>query len=129
MPGASGRDTACHGGELQQIKEGLEMILKAIWNIGKDPLHRYRNDAYMVDDQKAVAHNGMHIVHDGIRGYFVYAGDMIFTNRVGFEGCKQWIDDFQRAGGVKEYFSRVKARDANAERYTWTEVYDMLGHW
>lgn len=104
------------------------MILKAIWNIGRDPLQCYSHDSYMVDDQKAVAHNGMHIVHDGIRGYFVYSGDMIFTNRAGFEGCKRWIDDFQKAGGVKEYFSRVARRDARGEAYTRAEIYDMLGY-
>ena len=105
------------------------MILKAIWNIGKDPLHRYSNDAYTVQADKSITHNGMSIVHDGIGGYFVYAADMIFTNRVGFEGCKQWIDDFQKAGGVKEYFSRVARRDVRGEAYTWTEIYDMLGRW
>ena len=105
------------------------MKLKAIWNIGRDPSRRYSNDAYIINENKAVTHNGMSIVYDGVKGYFVYAGDMIFTNRVGFEGCKQWIDDFQKAGGVKEYFARVKARDLNGAPYTWTEIYDMLGHW
>jgi hypothetical protein len=103
------------------------MILKAVWNIGKEPHQKYSNDSYGVDPSKAITHNGMSIVHDGIGGYFVYADGMIFTNRVGLNSCKAWIDDFQKAGGVNEYFSRIN--NLNKDETPSTIKYDMVGHW